>query len=265
MMSALLLGVLTVLAPTQPSLPAPNTSIATPHVVVTTTDNGDQRTYIATVFNSNNQIVPNAELDMSAMTDNPDARIGTAPMTPRPGTTGRFERTLEFPAAGDWVLVVRVHAPNPFVQLLTERVDSANLPNASAHADTPSRRHLRELAPDFSQRYDPLHGIGSTDPQPLMLAQQAATAQHHNEAPNMVSSSDETNSSELRWFWAICTTAIAALAIRNINHTRAFAHLALHCPVTGGSYESTDCHRKQTWFDTRSGRTHRASDVSDHP
>jgi hypothetical protein len=215
MIITLLITLLAVLpnvaAPAQSSNPS-----GTPHVKVTTSDNGEKRTYVATVLDAENQIITNATLDLSAMTDNPDVRIGTAPMTAVTETPGRFERTLQYPASGDWVLVIRVHDPLSFVQLLTERVDSVGLPKASAHIDTPSRQHLRQLAPDFSQRYDPMHGIGSTDPQPLLAAQTAAVAathRHDNDASG--SPTGSANQRGWPWVWALTATAIAALAIRH--------------------------------------------------
>jgi hypothetical protein len=203
-------------APSQVALPA--TKVGTPHVVITTSDNNETRTYVAKVFDADSNVISNATLDMSAMTDNPDVRIGTEAMEPVAGVPDTFTRTLQYPASGDWVLVVRVHDPIPFVQLLTERVDSVNLPNASAHADSPSRRHLREIAPNFSQTYDPMHGIGSTDPQPLLAAQTAAAASAHRHDESAAPRSTEAAAGNgWNWFWAAASSCIAALAILNIR------------------------------------------------
>jgi hypothetical protein len=197
-------------------------SRATPRVEVTTLDNGDTRTYVARVLDANNKLVTNASLDISAMTDNPDVRIGTEAMTPVPGVAGSFQRTLSFPAAGDWVLVIRVHDPISFVHLLTERVDSDSLPSANSHIETPSRQHLRELAPDFTARYDPIHGIGSTDPQPLLAAQTAATsaASHQHAGESTQATGAPADGPIWKWVWAVVCTAIAALAIRNATSGR---------------------------------------------
>ncbi len=188
----------------------------TPRVKVTTSDNGEQRTYVATVFDANNRLVPNAALDMSAMTDNPDVRVATEAMTPVAGAPGTFTRTVEFPAAGDWVLVVRVHEPLSFVHLLTERVDSDSLPSADAHIDTPSRQHLRELAPDFNARYDPVHGIGSSDPQPLLAAQTATASHQHTAESESAATGGTANGPVWKWVWAVLCSAIAVFAIRNV-------------------------------------------------
>jgi hypothetical protein len=211
MISAVLVSLLaafTVNAPLNQSAVEPSTQ-QTPSVVVTTRDNGDTRTYFATVLDANNRPVPHAELDMSAMTGNPDVRIATEAMTSVKGSQGRHMRTIAFPASGDWVMVIRVHSPIQFVHLLNERVDSATLPDSDAHVMSPSRQHLKDIAPDFAATYDPMTGIGSTNPQPIAAGRPSAA--HHDDLPTASS----PTSDKWKWFWAAIATAVAALAVRD--------------------------------------------------
>jgi hypothetical protein len=217
---ASLLAAFTVNAPLNQSAVEPATQ-QTPRVVVTTRDNGDTRTYFATVFDANNRPVPHAELDMSAMTSNPNVRIATEAMASVKGSQGRYMRTMAFPASGDWVMVIRVHSPIQFVHLVNERVDSATLPDSDAHVMSPSRQHLKDIAPDFAATYDPITGIGSTNPQ--LITARRPSAAHHDD---LLTASSPT-SDKWKWFWAATATAVAALAVRDTlarTQTRRLRH-----------------------------------------
>jgi hypothetical protein len=204
-----LLAAFSVSAPADQPAKQQSQAQQSPRVVVTTSDNGDTRTYVATIFDTDNRRVQNAELDMSAMTGNPDVRVATEPMAPVQGSAGKYQRTVPFPASGDWVLVIRIHAPLQFVHLVTERVDSATLPDADAHTMTPSRQHLKDIAPDFAATYDPMTGIGSTNPQPIIAGRSAAA--HHGDEFTTPS----TGGGRWNWFWAAIATAVAGLAVRD--------------------------------------------------
>jgi hypothetical protein len=116
---------------------------------------GATRAYEATVLGEDGAKIRGAELDIGGLGSDPDLRVPTIPMKPD-AATGNYRALLAFPADGDWVLVVRVHAPSPAVELFTERIVGAGAP--PSHDDrfnSPSRRAVLNADPSFFQRYDP--------------------------------------------------------------------------------------------------------------
>ena len=88
--------------------------------------------------------VNGADLDIGGLGDDPDLRVPTQPMA-AVGAVYRAE--LNFSSGGDWVLVVRAHAPVQIVELFTVRIDGIAAADHSAAAATPSRRALLRLQP----------------------------------------------------------------------------------------------------------------------
>lgn len=137
------------------------TAVGEPHAVLTTSDQGSVRLYTVRVLTAKDNPVRGASLDISGLSGDPDVRIATQVMKPMPADPTRYTATLTFPVSGEWVLTVRVHKPQQFVYLGLESISAAVAP-APSHRDTPSRAALRKMAPDFSAKYDPTTGVGST-------------------------------------------------------------------------------------------------------
>ncbi len=87
------------------------------------------------------------DLDIGGLGDDPDLRVPTQPMQ----TSGSaYRATLRFSSGGDWVLVVRAHAPVQIVELFTVKIDSIPVADHSVAAASPSRRAMLRLDPKNS-------------------------------------------------------------------------------------------------------------------
>ena len=123
---------------------------------------GSGRFYVATVFDSNGNVVKNADLDLGGLGADPDLRVPTVPMKSTDGGSS-YSVKVTFPADGDWVLVVRVHSPTQYVDLFTENIAGAGaVPTHEETSNTPSRRAVRAIDPTFYDRYNPYGATGST-------------------------------------------------------------------------------------------------------
>jgi hypothetical protein len=123
-------------------------------------------TYAVKLTDYQGNDVCGADLDLGALTDNPDFRVNTGKLVEQSasqagGAGCQYVRTIQYPASGDFVLVVRVHEPRQFVHLGRELITDKALPSSGDHIDTPSRQALRSIAPNFAATYDPMTGIGS--------------------------------------------------------------------------------------------------------
>ena len=117
---------------------------------------GAKHTYEATISDRNGGPVDGVDLDLGALQANPDIRVTTTPMTPA-AAQGTYQVSIVFPANGDWMLVVRVHAPSKAVELFTETVTGAgSSPSHLEVQNSPSRRALRAADPTFNARYNPV-------------------------------------------------------------------------------------------------------------
>jgi hypothetical protein len=117
---------------------------------------GAKHTYEATISDHNGGPVDGVDLDLGALQADPDIRVTTTPMTPA-AAQGTYQVSIVFPADGDWMLVVRVHAPSKAVELFTETVVGASSsPSHLEVQNSPSRRALRAADPTFNARYNPV-------------------------------------------------------------------------------------------------------------
>lgn len=138
------------------------------------------RTYIASVLDETTQPLLNADLDIGGLSADPDVRVPTVPMKLSPkDQTYRAQVTI--PADGDWVMVIRVHAPTQLVQLFTDHIEGTGT-EASHHGDAldPSRRAVLAADPTFFQRYNPSVGTGSLSKTSAISADSSLSS-HHNE------------------------------------------------------------------------------------
>ncbi len=104
---------------------------------------GGERTYEADL-RIDGVPVTGADLDIGGLGDDPDLRVPTQKMAP---SGSAYRATLRFSSGGDWVLVVRAHAPVQIVELFTVKVDGIPLADHAAAAASPSRRALQRLDP----------------------------------------------------------------------------------------------------------------------
>jgi hypothetical protein len=174
---------------TTPASSAPATTIASVSQTVTgvrlapVTSTGSKHTYEVLLSDRSGIPVDGAELDLGALQADPDIRVPTTPMTPA-GTPGAYRVTVAFPANGDWMLVVRVHAPSKAVELFTETITGAGaVPSHAETANSPSRRALRAADPTFNARYNP-SSVGTTDTHeiPTVASSMFGAGKIHNES-----------------------------------------------------------------------------------
>lgn len=128
----------------------------------TSHDAAGNYTYTATVVDANGIAVQGASLDIGGLAADPDIRLPTTDMTATKDPT-RYIATVQFPAKGDWMLVVRVHEPTQLVDVFTERIDAA--PIAGSHHDlasNPAKRAVLANDPTFYDRYDPYNPVPGT-------------------------------------------------------------------------------------------------------
>ena len=121
------------------------------------------RELTAHAFTSAGVEIRGADLDVGALTDDPDLRVTTTPMRAVGGQPSSYRARLTFPVAGDWVMVVRSHAPSQNVELFTEAVTDAPARTSGHDASSnPSRRAVLRNDPTFYDRYNPYGATGST-------------------------------------------------------------------------------------------------------
>ena len=128
----------------------------------TSHDAAGSYTYTATVVDANGIAVQGASLDIGGLAADPDVRLPTTDMTVTKDPT-QYSATVQFPAQGDWMLVVRVHEPTQLVDVFTERIDAA--PVAGSHDDlasNPAKRAVLADDPTFYDRYDPYNPAPGT-------------------------------------------------------------------------------------------------------
>jgi hypothetical protein len=147
---------------------------------------GATRTYVARVLDAAGGAITGADLDLGALGADPDDRVVTEPMVANPTDPAQYGATITFPSPGEWVLVVRVHAPSRYVHLGQESIDAGALPQSH---DSPSRAALRAIAPDFNARYDPSTGIGATGTVPPRTEAAAAASDPHGAGASATSMS----------------------------------------------------------------------------
>ncbi len=87
------------------------------------------------------------DLDIGGLGDDPDLRVPTQPMR---ASGSAYRATLRFSSGGDWVLVVRAHAPVQIVELFTVKIDSIPVADHALAAASPSRRAMLRLDPKTS-------------------------------------------------------------------------------------------------------------------
>jgi len=126
---------------------------------------GAQRTYEATVLDTAGNAVAGADLDLGGLAGDPDLRVKTTKMTASTADPRTYQVTVTFPADGDWVMVVRVHAPTQAVELFSEKISGAGKA-VSSHdlASNPSRRTILREDPTFYQRYNGTAELGTVSP-----------------------------------------------------------------------------------------------------
>lgn len=108
--------------------------------------------FVADVLDSQNRAITGADLDIGGLGDDPDLRVRTTDMLPEGQA---YRATLDFPADGSWVLVVRVHAPAQLVELFTVDVRGV----AETSFVSPSRTAFRALQGDSAMAHgDQAHG-----------------------------------------------------------------------------------------------------------
>jgi hypothetical protein len=143
---------------------------------------GSKRTYFAEVLNGSGEAIENATLDIGGLGTDPDLRLPTTKMVLSPGSRTQYEATLRYPSDGDWVLVVRVHAPSQAVELFTEAITDTGLARESGHgSSTPSQRAILNADPTFFDRYS-LTGATSGVASPKEMAhapEEAGLAEVH--------------------------------------------------------------------------------------
>lgn len=142
---------------------------------LTKTGNGAVRTYYVTLYDAAGNPVDGASADLGGMSDNPDYRARTVDMVAT-GTPGEYKATLEFPADGAWVLVMRTHLPAEWVELFYDDVTGAAVKTGD-HVETQSQRALLENNPDFYEIYGgtPGQSSGAAAGEPAAHADAAAT------------------------------------------------------------------------------------------
>lgn len=114
------------------------------------------RTYTAQAFTAAGVAVPNADLDLGALADDPDLRVVTTPMASIARDPTSYRVRVVYPAKGDWVIVVRTHKPSQNVELFTESIADAPA-RSSSHdpSSNPSMRAVLRNDPTFYDRYNP--------------------------------------------------------------------------------------------------------------
>ena len=112
---------------------------------------GGRRTYIASVFDSEGQLIGNADLDLGALGSDPDLRVPTVAMPMSADKSYRVNVVI--PANGDWVVVVRVHSPTQLVELFTDKVDDSSAADLGHSASSFSRAAVVKADPTFFERY----------------------------------------------------------------------------------------------------------------
>jgi hypothetical protein len=182
-------------------------------------------TYAVRLTDNRGRDVCGADLDLGALTDNPDFRVNTAKLVEQAvDGSCRYVHTVQYPASGDFVLVVRVHEPRQFVHLGRELIKDQALPSSSDHIDTPSRQALRSINPDFAATYDPMTGIGSNQgPQ-----QVGARTSDHGHAEATSPTPAATPSGRVRqtnMLWATLASLLALYAVVRLwSRTQAIRH-----------------------------------------
>ena len=109
-------------------------------------------------------VVKNANPDIGGLGSDPDLRVPTVPMKSTDGGN-TYSAKVTFPADGDWVLVIRVSKPTQFVDLFVESIVGAGSISHEDTANTPSRKAVRAIDPNFYNKYDP------TNPNPGTLTE----------------------------------------------------------------------------------------------
>ncbi len=107
---------------------------------------GGERTYEADL-RVGGVPVSKADLDIGGLGNDPDLRVPTQKM---PAAGSVYRATLRFSSGGDWVLVVRAHAPVQIVELFTVKVDGIPVADHEVAAASPSRRAMLRLDPKTS-------------------------------------------------------------------------------------------------------------------
>ncbi len=151
---------------------------------------GADRVYVATVFDSNGNVVKNADPDIGGLGADPDLRVPTVPMKSTDGGN-TYTAKVTFPSDGDWVLVIRVSKPTQYVDLFTENIVGAGTITHEDTANTPSRKAVRAIDPNFYDKYDP------TNPNPgtltdAQLAAIEANGSTHGSTHTVVTAADGT-------------------------------------------------------------------------
>ena len=117
---------------------------------------GGERTYEADL-RVGGAPVNGADLDIGGLGNDPDLRVPTKKM---PAEGSAYRATLRFSSGGDWVLVVRAHAPVQIVELFTVNIDGIPVADHAAARASPSRRALLRLDPPPSREAASAH-VGS--------------------------------------------------------------------------------------------------------
>ena len=119
---------------------------------------GGERTYEADL-RVGGAPVNGADLDIGGLGNDPDLRVPTKKM---PAEGSAYRATLRFSSGGDWVLVVRAHAPVQIVELFTVNIDGIPVADHAAAGASPSRRALLRLdPPPSSEAASALVGSGA--------------------------------------------------------------------------------------------------------
>jgi hypothetical protein len=113
--------------------------------------------------------VTDANMDIGGMGADPDLRVPNTQLEPIKGQPGRYTATLDYPASATWVLTIRSGGSLNQVDLFTEEI--TGVADITGGHDSPSRRALRAIDPQFGARYDPSR---LTPGEPLTAAEQAA-------------------------------------------------------------------------------------------
>ncbi len=132
---------------------------------------GATRTYVATVLDHQGRFVPGVDLDLGALGADPDLRVATTPMAYSTADES-YRATVTFPQNGDWVIVVRVHAPSQLVELFTEAITTAPATGDTHSSAGFSRAAVLRSDPTFFDRYNPTKGMGADNhaEQPASIA-----------------------------------------------------------------------------------------------
>ncbi len=188
-------------------------------VVLTTPDDGPTRTYRATAYDTQGRPVQGAVLDIAGLSDDPDVRVATTPMTAISATSS--QATLNYPAPGAWIVVVRVHAPSQYVHLGNENITGV-AESVAAH-NTPSRQALEAISPNLGAR---LTAAQNGTPVALTAghATEVAIASGHdlNSATGLATLAEDVGFSVLHllgvcaWLVAIGSVALAGRAGKSV-------------------------------------------------